>query len=367
MPLSFFLQPLLALRRLYRRITTQYLVQLMGSPVPIGGQHVMEHFLVAEYLHSRFERCRLTTLCSIRLCKRHYAPFHEFVVLELHHDEQRRTVGFLDMERCMDNTPLSESSDTHQPPVEGIQQSPVAETHPNTSTPPSVLRSSLPALDRAVIINGSTLTRVKGKGLGAFDELICVPLLNYNIPLGNVIAAWKVISEYKEEHTPLKHQCFWFALLLFRLLIGRDLWDQHEATLFTKGQSSHKRMAGTIGLFGTVSRNAIEADAARMEANYLSQAEISRNPRPYVEIGTQLVECWVITEGTVSARMRGEVHKLEDAMATAEAEIRKAIAEKEQAIADREQAIANREQAIAEWQQQIAEMQANQQSFAHAN
>ena len=253
------------------------------------GKGRLDHYLYAEYLYRLSPLARECEVPCIRLCKLDPLPRHEFLVYDVFDRAQRCIVGFVDMDRLkgekadpLVDQPLSEGANTTPPPPQSENAETTYPTQSESAEAGSLLRrlisrassaASTPfestasisttslaptpylANDQARLLNGSSFDRVRRAQ--KFVELVTVPL-NPPIPIHHFIAAWKVIHEHCPYYRVLDNQCFWFALVCFRLLVGQDVWNNNKEALKNAGTAANIRFINPTDVEKTVVDEGLE-------------------------------------------------------------------------------------------------------------
>ena len=92
-------------------------------------------------------------------------------------------------------------------------------------------------LDRALFLDAATFDDVK-RFFGKFRVVAEVPLATTLIPLQPVIAAWNAVSNDGEDYDKQSTQGLRFSLILLRLIVSDNTWNDYGIELMKETGSS---------------------------------------------------------------------------------------------------------------------------------
>ena len=197
----------------------------------------------ARYCYRNNQSSHEHPVSKIQLCKDREIPCHEFVLLEVQHPSTSKPAGYVHVDRTT--------------PDEGLPASRVAALFHATPSKSTALLSQLssdapgwssersgfselssvsssqsitfPSFDRIIILDKVECGRKR-----AYDVVFSLDTRAESIFLHTVLAAAWAVHHYRPDYSLRRAQCYWYAQVFCRLLIGESRWPE-EAIAKHKG------------------------------------------------------------------------------------------------------------------------------------
>lgn len=210
----------------------------------------------AQTLYTEHPACRVCWISQIQYCRIGKPPYHEFVILRVHHPDQEYPVGYMVVDRDYGDK-VSTSTipylwDLRNPQIRPFTCHDLSELNDLLCEPsiqslsPASFSGNVrpwnpprpnPVVERFIVLNPSNVNWFTQRQYTVLAEITIEPDM---IPLGCFLAAALVLTDATPEYLSLKTQHDHFALLFCRLLLGKELWSSVEDKILEPIEKYHK-------------------------------------------------------------------------------------------------------------------------------
>ena len=289
----------------------------------------------AVWYYKNNRSCHKCWISEILYCKAFQSPWHEFVLLLVRHPERDGTFGVLRVERVAgerlftaaaslaQSRPFPDSSTSTQ--LLGDSTAHLNPRH-NGSTAHNARRRlpTFTAVDGVCIMNHESDTQ-------DYEVLARIPLSDNSIRLAHVLAAGQVVSNSQRRYRLIKAQCYWFALVFCRLLVGEERWPAVKDDI-RRGRARGSLRSRLVGMMTIAGPRKVDGTARKLQQQYDDELKRVDALLPDAEVVNAAQQAEARRQEAEEQRRVAEERLEEEEQRTRAAEARSAAKDQEIAV-----------------------------------
>ena len=227
---------------------------------------------------------------NIQLCKEKEAPYHEFVILEVLYPSTSKPSGYVYVDRTtpreglpashvaamLNYTPSKSTAFISQLSSDAPGWSSERSGIPEPSSFSSSQSVTFPSSDRVIILD-----KVDSGRKRQYDVIFSLDIRAESIFLHTVLAAASAVHRYRPDYSLLRAQCYWYALVFCRLLIGESRWPEKA---IAKRRAGYLKGGKGRGDWEIVTPDMVRRAAEAIQPSFREEAELIRNLKSDAEM-----------------------------------------------------------------------------------